>query len=362
MDELTLLSSAYGAFFLLIAVEAGLSYRRKLGYYRLGEATSNVAHGVAYQTLDVFTKGLVMVPYLAISRVAPLSLPLDAWWAWLLGLVAYDFCSYWSHRHHHEIGFLWAIHGVHHAAEDFNLAAALRQPLLQQLFKWAWTLPLALFMPVEMFVGIVVFDFLYQFVQHTRFVGKLGPLEWLMNTPSHHRVHHGTDPHYLDKNYGGIFILWDRLFGTFQAEKDEPTYGLTKPIGCLDPIWGNLHLYAELVKASKRAATTSIARAIRLWFAGPGQLDKLAPGGISQPHTPLADERLSLVSRLGLGLTLTIIVVSLTGLIIWGTEQSLSVQLGLSALVLVGLFAIGGILRHAERHARITRSSEISQM
>jgi len=351
VDELTLLSAAYGAFFLLIAVEAGLSYRRKLGYYRLGEATSNVAHGVAYQTLDVFTKGLVMVPYLALAKVAPLSLPLDRWWAWLLGLFAYDFCSYWSHRHHHEVGFLWAIHGVHHAAEDFNLAAALRQPLFQQAFKWAWTLPLALFMPVEMFIGIIVFDFLYQFLQHTRFVGKLGPLGWLMNTPSHHRVHHGTEPHYLDRNYGGIFILWDRLFGTFQAEEKEPTYGLTKPIGSLDPLWGNLHLYAELLRASRRVAATSIARSIRLWFTGPAQLGKLAPGGNAPPHTSLEDDRLSLASRLGLGMTLTMIVVSLTVLIVWGTEQPLSAQLGLSALVLLGLFAIGVILRSAQHAA-----------
>ena len=275
MNELQMLAIAYVFFLTLIGLEVLVSLRKRDGGYRLGEAVVNIGHGVIYQVFDFLTKALVSLPFLALAALVSWRLlPTDALWGWVVGLVIYDFTSYWAHRHHHEIHLLWAIHGTHHASEDFNFAAALRQPAFQRVFSWLWRLPLALIIPVEMLVGLVVFDFLYQFVLHTRYVGKLGPVEWIMNTPSHHRVHHGTQDKYLDKNHGGILIIWDRLFGTFQEEEEEPTYGLTKPLGSLNAAWGNLAIHAELLEASRHVSGLD---KLRVWLTGPGELETLAP-------------------------------------------------------------------------------------
>ena len=276
MGELEYLAIGYVFFMFLIVAEAGVSVWRGNGRYRLSEAVGNIGHGAVYQVFDYFTKALVMVPYLLVAEhYAIAELPVDAWWAWIVAILAFDFVNYWQHRHGHEVNWMWAVHGVHHAAEDYNFAAALRQPLLSHLYSWAYRLPLALFIPLPMFVGVVVFDFLYQFVQHTRYVPKLGPVEWLMNTPSHHRVHHGRNEQYLDKNYGGIFIIWDRLFGTFEAEGVEPDYGITNPIGTVDPAWGNLVLWWRLVEASRRAR--GWRNKVAVWWVGPGETSRVAP-------------------------------------------------------------------------------------
>lgn len=345
MDELILLSFAYVVFTLMIVVEAACSYAWGRGYYRVGEAVSNISHGLAYQTLDVFTKVWVMVPFVLLSSYAPVQLSMDSAVAWIVGVVAYDFCTYWAHRNHHEVGFLWAIHGVHHAAEDFNLAAALRQPLIQQTFKWLWTLPLALFMPVPMFVGIVVFDFLYQFVQHTRFVGRLGPLEWVMNTPSHHRVHHGIQEKYLDKNYGGIFIVWDRLFGTFQVEEEAPEYGVTKPVNALNLVWGNGMFFADLVSASLRAERWQDK--LWLWIAGPGQIDRLAPGAAALVRQPVEDNQLTRRTKVYAIGSAVAVTLAVAVLILWGVSEGAAVQAGLTGFVVMSLLAIGAAL---DRH------------
>ncbi|MCO4744849.1 MAG: sterol desaturase family protein [Proteobacteria bacterium] len=348
MDELIMLTSAYVLFVGLIVGEAAFSYGLGRGYYRFGEAACNVAHGIVYQTVDVFTKLWVMVPFLWLSQHAPAQLPVDQWWAWVLGLIAYDFCIYWAHRHGHEIGFLWAIHAVHHAAEDYNLAAALRQPAFQGILGWIWRLPLALFMPVEMFVGLVVFDFLYQFIQHTRFVGKLGPLEWVLNTPSHHRVHHGVQEEYLDKNYGGILIIWDRLFGTFQEELHEPTYGVTKPLRSLNPFWGNLHFFAELVEATRRAKGMN---KVWLWFAGPGELERLAPGATVQVEHAVQDADLKPTQGVFAAVGTAIAIVSLTALILMEAELGLAGEIGLTAAVLTCLLGTAWVLERARLSA-----------
>ena len=154
--------------------------------------------------------------------------------------------------------------------EDFNLAAALRQPLFSHLYSWIYRLPLALFMPVDMFIILVVVDYLYQFVQHTQYVPKLGPIGWIFNTPSHHRVHHGRNEQYLDRNNVGMLIIWDRLFGTFQAEEEEADFGLIHPVGTVDPIWGNLVFWQRLVDATRRASDW-LTRWL-IWCKVPGEL------------------------------------------------------------------------------------------
>jgi alkylglycerol monooxygenase len=334
MDELKALSVGYVLFVLLIIGEILYGLLRKRPGYRIGELVVNVGHGMVFQTGDLFTKALVMLPFMWVSEHHALAaLPMDSVGAWIVGLFAFDFCGYWRHRHHHEINFLWAVHGVHHAAEDFNFGAALRQALFGNVLGWAWTVPLALFIPLDMFVGIIVFDYLYQFVQHTRHVPKLGPVEWLMNTPSHHRVHHGTEAKYLDRNYGGIFIVWDRLFGTFQVEQEEPTYGLTKPLGTLNPVWGNLVLFASLAAACGR--TKTVLAGLQVWLVGPGRTDELAPGGTTRERKPLENHEIPLA----LALYATATFVSNTALLlalIWAPSDELLLRVALGGLVVLG--------------------------
>ena len=175
--------------------------------------------------------------------------------AWLACWLGVDFFYYWFHRASHEINAGWAAHIVHHQSEDMNLAVALRQSVFQGAMSWVFYLPLALFgFPPAMFLTVSAVNTLYQFWIHTRLIGKLGPLEWVLNTPSHHRVHHGRNPKYIDRNHAGSLIIWDRMFGTFQEEEEEPVYGITKPLASSNPVWANLHYWADLWALARSTA------------------------------------------------------------------------------------------------------------
>ncbi len=342
MTELQMLAMAYVFFLGLIGVEMAISRIKADGGYRVSEMVVNIGHGVVYQVFDFLTKGLAAIPFLFVASLVTWDvLPADAWWAWLIGLIVYDLSSYWVHRHHHEIHALWAIHGVHHAAEDYNLAAALRQAAFQKVTAWPWRLPLALIMPIEMFIGIVVFDFLYQFLTHTRYVPKLGAIEWIFNTPSHHRVHHGRDAKYLDKNYGCIFIVWDRLFGTFAAEQEEPDYGLTKPLHTLNSVWGNFAIFSELVGATRRAVGSNKAL---VWLTGPAHLARLAPkhhGAAPRQHP---DRLSSRRMRWYVGLSGLLIPPLLGWMMMKGDSWGFGLQLACAAWIVVSVVAAGGLL------------------
>jgi hypothetical protein len=176
----------------------------------------------------------------------------NSWLTWLLLFLGVDFFYYWFHRMSHEVNALWAAHIVHHQSEDYNLSVALRQSWFQGWFSWVFYLPLAVvgFDPI-MFVAMNSFNTLYQFWIHTTTIRSLGPLEWVFNTPSHHRVHHGSNPKYIDKNHAGSLIIWDRFFGTFQKEEEEVIYGITKPLNSWNPIWANFHYWQELWDMAK---------------------------------------------------------------------------------------------------------------
>ena len=342
MTELQMLAIAYVFFIALIAVEIAVSLVRKDGVYRLGEMIVNVGHGVIYQAFDHLTSALFALPWLLLSGLVTWSvLPVDAWWSWIIGLLLFDFANYWLHRHHHEVHFLWAVHGVHHAAEDFNLAAALRQAVFQKALGWLWRLPLALVMPARMFIGLVVFDFLYQFLQHTRYVPSLGPIGWVFNTPSHHRVHHGTNEKYLDRNYGGILIIWDRLFGTFQVEEEEPTYGVTRPLGSLNAVWGNLAFFSELVKASR--TVTGWPR-LKLWLTGPARFTELAPQHPWHPEPIHHDADVPLRVRGYVIVSALSIPPLLSWMLLTGSTWPWLAQAGVVVLIIASVAIVGALL------------------
>ena len=239
-----------------------------VGYDRQDTATS-LTMGLGNVVINVGWKVVVAAIYAALYELTPLRIPSDAWWAWVLLFVADDFAYYWFHRVGHEVRVFWASHVTHHSSEHYNLSTALRQTWVPMAALPFW-LPLALlgFKPWMIILQQAI-SLTYQFFIHTERVGKLPrPIELIFNTPSHHRAHHGSNDIYLDKNYGGITIIWDRLLGTFQAETERVKYGLTKNIETFNPIKVAAHEYAAIVR-DVRAASSWRDR-LGYVFRGPG--------------------------------------------------------------------------------------------
>ena len=256
-------------FFILIAVELVYAFYKKLNYYRLNDSLANLSQGIGSQLVGIFLKTITFFGYIFIyEHWRFYSFP-NTIWTWLFLFMGVDFFYYWFHRLSHQINALWAAHIVHHQSEEYNLTVALRQSWFQSGFAWVFYLPLALvgFEPV-MFLTVSAFNTLYQFWIHTRAIGDMGPLEWFLNTPSHHRVHHGSNPKYIDKNHAGTLIIWDRLFGTFQKEEEEVVYGITTPLASWNPVWANFHYWIELFNTSRKA--NSIKEKVYVFTKSPG--------------------------------------------------------------------------------------------
>jgi sterol desaturase/sphingolipid hydroxylase (fatty acid hydroxylase superfamily) len=261
---------AIPVFFLLIGVELLAARIGRRDYYRLSDTVNDLSCGILDQLLEMFLKTAIFAGYVFVyERFRLATLPADSAVVWLVGFLGVDFLYYWLHRSSHEVNALWANHVVHHQSEDFNLAVALRQGSLQSTFTWFFYLPLAWagLSPLT-FLTLSSVNTLYQFWIHTRAIGRLGPLEWVLNTPSNHRVHHGREPKYIDKNHGGTLIVWDRLFGTYQAEEEEPVYGITRPLASWNPVWANLHYWIELLQTAAR--TRRWIDRLRLFLKPPG--------------------------------------------------------------------------------------------
>ncbi|HEY0949233.1 sterol desaturase family protein, partial [Nocardioides sp.] len=213
--------------------------------------------------------------------VAPWRLSVDAWWTWALPILGVDFLFYWAHRVAHRVRLVWATHQAHHSSEYFNFATALRQKWNNSAEIVFWLpLPLLGVPPALVFLGFSI-SLVYQFFVHTERVDRLWrPVELVLNTPSHHRVHHGSDPEYLDRNYGGILIVWDRLFGSFQPELHRPTYGLTTPVGTHHLVRLQVHEYAAIARDVRR--TPSWRDKLGYVFGPPGWRPETA-GTVSEP-------------------------------------------------------------------------------
>lgn len=247
-------------FFALIALELLADHRRGVSNYRVADAINSISTGVLSTTTGLLTKGIGLVTYaFAFKHLALFELSADSVWTWVFAFVFYDFCYYWLHRLGHERNILWAAHSVHHQSEDYNLSTALRQTSTGFLLGWIFYLPMAVFgVPLLVFVSVAALNLLYQFWVHTRHIPKLGWFEWFFVTPSNHRAHHAQNALYMDRNYGGVFIIWDRLFGSFQEEDDnEPVvFGVTTPLASWNPLWANVQFYAQLWADARRAEST----------------------------------------------------------------------------------------------------------
>ena len=261
-------------FFALIGLELLVARLRRRSVYRLGDSVSDLSCGILSQFAGIF---IALGTVIAFSWVAghwriQLFLPVPEWksgnpfagpgvdlallGSWTVVFLLDDFAYYWMHRTSHVVNLLWAGHVVHHSSEEFNLTVALRQSSLHGLMSWLFYMPLAfLGVPVTMWLICHALNLVYQFWVHTREVDRLGPLELVLNTPSHHRVHHGVNPEYQDRNFAGVLIIWDRMFGTFEPEVAPPVYGLTKPLVSWNPVWANVHVFGEIVTKIRAART-----------------------------------------------------------------------------------------------------------
>jgi sterol desaturase/sphingolipid hydroxylase (fatty acid hydroxylase superfamily) len=293
-----LIALAVPFFLLALLLELAVDRMRGTGHYRTNDAINSLSAGTLDVTTGYFTKLLPGVIWAYIFQNFALIDVQLAWFdlsprglaLWAMALLGFDFCYYWAHRMGHEISVLWAAHAVHHQSEDYNLSTALRQSSTGFIFGWIFYLPLFLLgMPFEVFVTVNALDLIYQFWVHTQLVGKMGVLDRILVTPSNHRVHHAQNEIYIDKNYGGILILWDRLFGTFQEELDEEpvVFGVRKPLANWNPFWANLQVYNYLWFDAVRASRWRDK--IGVWFRRTGWRPPDVEAAHPKPRATLDD-------------------------------------------------------------------------
>ncbi|MEC8956408.1 MAG: sterol desaturase family protein [Pseudomonadota bacterium] len=269
MDSSQIIILAIPVFFLLIICEYFYGAYTKKNTYRINDAFTSISIGIISRfptLLNLGFQGLIFVYFaekFSINLMASNKVI-----TWVVAFIMYDFFYYWMHRFHHEIRVLWATHVVHHHGEDFNLATALRQTSTGFLWKWIFFAPMIMVgVPGEVFVSVAGVNLVYQFWVHTRHIGHLGWMEKIFVTPMNHRIHHAKNKEYIDANYGGVFILWDRIFGTYKAEVETiaPIYGTVSALRSWNPIWANFQVFYQMFKDSLE--TRNLKDKIRIWYS-----------------------------------------------------------------------------------------------
>lgn len=272
-------------FILAMAVELAYGALRKNQTYRLNDALASLMMGSLSQLMGVLRLSFAAVVFAAaVEFVGVIAWTPQHWWHWILAFVAYDFCYYWKHRCGHEWRIMWASHSAHHQSEEYNLSTALRQTSTDYI-GFVFYLPMYLAgTPAFVMISVGTLNLVYQFWVHTQHVKRLGVLDYILVTPSNHRVHHAKNPRYIDKNYGGFFILWDRLFGTFCDESDEevPVYGITHGLRSWNPLWANAVVWWQSLVLALKAPRWRDK--IVVWFKGPSWF----PAGVERlPDDPV---------------------------------------------------------------------------
>ncbi|AZI27168.1 fatty acid hydroxylase family protein [Pedobacter sp. G11] len=342
---LNYLAFAIPAFFIFVYIEYKISQNQKrTTVFKYESTVANFSIGIAERLLNLFIAASFYQLYDWVYRNYALFDISSAWYVWVLILLATDFVWYWYHRLGHEINFLWAAHIVHHQSEEFNLSAAARITTFQALFRnifWC-VLPFIGFHPT-MIITILLVHGAYSFFTHTQLVGKLGWLEHVFITPSLHGVHHASDEKYLDKNYGDVFVFWDKLFGTFQTEEEPPKFGLTHPLKSYSFLWQHFHYYLEIGEAYKRA--NGFKAKWNALFGSPALMDqnirpilerKFRQDKIKQQSKPRF--------KFYLNTQLIIVVAMLTGLTLYFNLMNITDQLAILFFIIITLINIGALL------------------
>ncbi len=335
-------------FFILIGVELIISRIKGAQLYRFHDAVTNISCGVVQQVTGAFLKTILIVGYIYLYEQYRMWDVENSVLSYAILFIAVDFFYYWFHRMAHEVNIFWGTHIVHHQSEDYNFSVALRQSSLQALVSTSFYLPLAIlgFHPAA-FVTISSFQTLYQFWIHTKTIDKLPRwVEYIFNTPSHHRVHHGRNPEYIDKNHGGTLIIFDRMFGTFQPEVAPVVYGVTKSLDSWNPIWANMDYYADLREDWKRIP--SWGDRARLLLQKPGWLPE-SMGGYRAPKAVVRGEEIRYDTTVNKWMNIYALFqyVLILGLASWFLFEMTSlvryVQLGFSLWILWSLVHIGAL-------------------
>ncbi|WKV11544.1 sterol desaturase family protein [Marivirga harenae] len=335
-------------YFALIGIELLIQAVKRYRIYRLNDAITNISCGITQQVTGIFFKVLSVAAYqwvfenFALFSIAP------TWYNLILLFILADFFYYWAHRKSHEINLFWGGHVVHHQSEDYNFSVALRQGSFQIIWTFFFYFPLAILgfdtLSFVLMSGLVT---VYQFWIHTETIRKMGVFELIFNTPSHHRVHHGRNPKYIDKNHAGVFIIWDKMFGTFQKEEEKPTYGITKQTASWNPVWVNLQHYVEMSKGIRQMK--GIKNKLKYIFYKPGWRPKEMGGQMPIPavdpeHDQKFDKQASGAFSLYV-LVQYIIILGGTALFLFTAdnfntwEQILAV-----ALIILGVTSLGVVL------------------
>ena len=268
-DKSVIITFAIPAFFVLIIIEYFYGLYVGKNTYRLNDTVTSIAIGMISRFPVMLNLGVQSVIFVYISSYLNLELlSVKNPFTWIIAFLLYDLSYYWMHRMHHEIKILWATHSVHHHGEDFNLSTALRQTSTGWLWKWIFYMPMIMLgVPGEVFVTVAGVNLVYQFWVHTKHIGHLGVLEKIFITPMNHGIHHAKNKEYIDANYGGVFIIWDRMFGTYIPERSDikPLYGTATPLSSWNPIWANFQVFSIMVKDTIK--TKSWKDKIKVWFA-----------------------------------------------------------------------------------------------
>ncbi|KAK0175042.1 hypothetical protein PV327_008827 [Microctonus hyperodae] len=279
------------SFFFLIVLEQVILYAKKQSTFRLNDHVTSISHWMLQESGRIFFRGAEYYIYINIYEKYHIwNLPWNSAWTWYITAISVDFCYYWVHRANHEIHFLWAQHQVHHSSEEFNLVVGLRQSILQQWCSFMFYLPLGIIIPPSHFIAHHQFNLIYQLWIHTTVIDNLGFLELIFNTPQHHRVHHGCNLYCLDKNYGGVFIIWDRLFGTFIEEqsKGKIVYGLVVSPRSFNPLYLQTFYTTAMIK--KSINMNMLMDKLAVIWKGPSWLPGL-------PRLGLDEYKINVISR-----------------------------------------------------------------
>jgi alkylglycerol monooxygenase len=333
-------------FISLILLEYYITKKKGLPYFDLHNSISNISIGIAERLADILVAGFFYFIYDTIQKKYGLFTITPGIACWILLFLFTDFIWYWYHRLAHEINILWMAHVVHHQSGDFNYTVSARITVLQALIRTGfWCVLPWIGFPAPMITVMLLIHGLYPFFIHTRLTGKLGILEYMLVTPSHHRVHHASNDIYLDKNYGDVLIIWDKLFGSFQKEEDHetPVYGLTDPLQSRSFLWQHFHFLIELALAVKSKKT--LREKIIILFAKPEKIDpslrKKAEAlfHIQQQKGPVKQPLNKYVVW-----QMAILLISLTGVLLFEQFLSWPVKMAFCAITVLTLINCGAIM------------------
>ncbi|MEX1190218.1 MAG: sterol desaturase family protein [Bacteroidia bacterium] len=332
-------------FFILIGLEVFWSWYKSLKLYRLSDAITNISCGIGQQITGILFKTIILFSYFWLFENARLFTIPSTWYWWLVLFVGVDFCYYWFHRMSHEVNAIWATHVVHHQSEDYNLSVALRQSWFQSFFSNLFYLPLAIigFDPLVT-VTVIAVNTLYQFWIHTELIKNMGWFEYIFNTPSHHRVHHGSNPEYIDKNHGGTLIIWDRMFGTFIKEDQPVIYGITVPFNSWNPLWANFHYWKEILQTANEAS--GFKDKFKVFFASPGWKPGIKEINIPNPSGRKKFELLLTNENKVYAIVQFAIVLAVSSILLFSEAKMKLTQL--IPLILWSLFAIVSLGKYLE--------------